>query len=152
MTSILECWCIEKYYWKIQSVCRTAGIQTPATICSYTLDVCSHILEATDETLGEGSSSYKLVQHQSQRLSRSYFSGATQEHLLFQKKKNAGTPAKKKEEKSHLRNNAEVVDVAADDLERRPILHEGIILDPESSRRLATDLTPNHRRDQKHRL
>ena len=65
----------------------------------------------------------------------------TQEHLL-----------KKEEEKSHLRNNAEVVDVAADDLERRPILHEGIILDPESSRRLATDLTPDHRRDQKHRL
>jgi len=100
MTSILECWCIEKYYWKIQSACRTAGIQTPATICSYTLDVCSHILEATDETLGEGSSSYKLVQHQSQRLSRSYFSGATQEHLLFQKKKKTQEHLLKKKRKN----------------------------------------------------
>jgi hypothetical protein len=48
--------------------------------------------------------------------------------------------------KSHLRNNAEVVHVPADDLERRPILHEGIILDPEPSRRLAADLTPHHAR------
>jgi hypothetical protein len=51
--------------------------------------------------------------------------------------------------KSHLRNNAEVVHVPADDLERRPILHEGIILDPEPSRRLAADLTPHHARAQK---
>lgn len=46
--------------------------------------------------------------------------------------------------KSHLRNNAEIVDVASDDLEWCPILHKGIVLDREPPQRLATNLIPNH--------
>ena len=47
----------------------------------------------------------------------------------------------------HLGDNAEVVHVAAHDLELLPVLPEGVVLDPEPSRFLAVDLpTPTHRR------
>ena len=41
---------------------------------------------------------------------------------------------------NHLEDNAEVVHVAADDLERHPILPEGVVLDPEPPRSLVVDL------------
>ena len=41
---------------------------------------------------------------------------------------------------SHHGDNAEVVHVAADNLEWRPVLPEGVVLDPEPPRSLAVDL------------